>query len=112
MTKISEETFEEKFIPQINHIVREQEDEEIEDNDICGFSGCLYETYGEELDYVLEMANNPNEKNKVWTIISCEDDDGNENIVYQAGYKLVNRMGYLITENPFENEEQFVVTDF
>jgi len=57
-----------------------------------------FETYGEELDYVLSIANT--EPKRVWTLV--DGDDGNLYIV--DGYHLVNRVNYFITKNPFEGE--------
>ena len=57
-----------------------------------------FETYGEELDYVLSIANT--EPKRVWTLV-----DGDDNNLYIVdGYHLVNRVNYFITKNPFEGE--------
>jgi hypothetical protein len=62
-------------------------------------AGCdKFETYGEELDYVLSIANT--EPARVWTLV--DGDDGNLYIV--SGYHLVNRINYFITQNPCELE--------
>ena len=70
----------------------EFEDEFVEDK---------FETYGEELDYVLKIANT--EPKRVWTLV--DGDDGN--LYITSGYHLVNRVNYFITKNPceFEYEE-------
>jgi hypothetical protein len=83
------------FRPQINHIERAKQGDSVHDEDLCSFSGHMYETYGEELAYVREqpIAN-------IWTIV--EDDNGNWVVI--PGYKLVNRMGYLICENPWDEK--------
>lgn len=63
------------------------------------WQGCMLETYGEELQYVLDTA-----KTKplhIWTIVEGDDDT----IVISAGYHLVNRMGYLITEQPVQSPD-------
>ena len=53
--------------------------------------GCLFETYGEELDFV--RAQDPR---TIWTLMQGDDD-----VDYLvSGYHLVNRIGYLISENP------------
>jgi hypothetical protein len=59
----------------------------------------MYETYGEEVEYVQSM-----HPNFVWTFVSG---DGCDLIV--AGYAYVNRLGYYITEIPWENEEGYVL---
>lgn len=80
---ISEEQFDEQFNLVQNHIV-----------DDAAFGGCMFETYDEELIYIREMRANPETKGKVWTIITGEDDS----LFYSSGYHIVNRLGYLITE--------------
>lgn len=87
--KILYKIFEKEFKPQINHIVNDPE---------SAFDGCLYETYGEEIDYILSLVNDPSERNRVWTIV--EDSSGKWYIV--AGYHLINRIGYLVTEKARE----------
>jgi len=93
--KISEDDFEEIYKPQVNHLDKN-----------ASFSGCMYETYGEELGYILFMAKNPETAKRVWTIL---DSDGE--ISYAAGYHIVNRLGYFITEKPCENETDYVELD-
>jgi len=60
--------------------------------------GFMFETYGEELDFVLDAANEDN--SRVWTYM--DGDDGSTIIV--DGYHLVNRIGYFITEQPFNGD--------
>jgi hypothetical protein len=75
----------------------------------ASFDGKMYETYGEELKFVLEMA----KQNRVITIIEgdgfCENNlTENEeeicNIYYVTGYHIVNRLGFLILDTPYEHE--------
>jgi len=95
--EITEDNFDEIFNPQTNHIERAKNDSSIADEDICSFNGCMYETYGEELDYVRKVAqDNPK---KVWTIIEA---DGV--MYYSTGFHFVNRIGYLICEVEFDKE--------
>lgn len=71
-------------------------------NNICrsaGFDGTMFETYGEEVQKIL----NTNSLH-VWTYISGE----NENDWIVPGYYLVNRLGYFITEVPW-NDDSIVV---
>ena len=65
-------------------------------NFITGEDDDKFETYGEELDYVLSVANT--EPRRVWTLV--DGDDGNLYIV--DGYHLVNRINYFITKEPLE----------
>jgi len=59
-----------------------------------GFSdtgGCLFETYGPELDFVRQQ-----DPANIWTLIDGDDGD----MVLVSGYHLVNRVGYLISTIP------------
>jgi len=73
------------YLPKLNHLA-----EDIN-------SHHMFETYGEELGYVLAIADL--EPNRVWTLV-----DGEDGIYVTNGYHLVNRIGYLITAIPFEGE--------
>lgn len=63
--------------------------------------GTLFETFGAELDFVRAQ---PPER--VWTCL-----DGDRGLVVSAGYALVNRLGYVVTEVPHGNEVIEVVDD-
>jgi hypothetical protein len=78
-----------KYQPIKNPFTQKQDGEFVEDK---------FETYGEELDYVLSIANT--EPARVWTLV--EGDDGN--LYISSGYHLVNRLNYFITHNPCEQE--------
>lgn len=58
------------------------------------YDGCLFETCGDELDWVKAQP-----ENTVWTLL---DVDGA--MVIGNGFHYVNRMGYFVTEVPFEGE--------
>ena len=65
------------------------------------FSGGIedkFETYWEQLDFVLKKAQTEPKRN--WTLV--EGDDGN--LYIASGYHLVNRLNYFITHNPCELE--------
>lgn len=70
----------EKFKPEENHIVTSNE--------------LMFETYGEELEYVRSM-----DPRYVWTWVQGDLSD-----LIVAGYHLVNRLGYYVTEVPWDNE--------
>jgi len=96
LKKHDSDFWQDKYRPQINHI-----DDNASWSDDEG--GRMYETYGEELEYVRKQAQeNPK---KVWTLLEA---DGKQYVC--AGYHFVNRLGYFITEVEFdnENEEYFV----
>lgn len=66
----------------------------------------MYETYGEELDYINSFFKDRNlflHQRQIWTIVEAGDE-----LVIQAGYWLVNRMGYIVTEVPWETEDILV----
>ena len=86
------DAWEAKYQPIKNHFSQPQgefADEFVEDK---------FETYGEELDYVLSIANT--EPARVWTLV--DGDDGN--LYITSGYHLVNRLNYFITKKPCEWE--------
>ena len=55
---------------------------------IINEKGILFETYGDELDFVRGIPDN-----HVWTWV-----DGDEGTVIVAGMAFVNRIGYFVTE--------------
>lgn len=91
--------FYEKYTPLLNPFY--------EDEDACSWNGCMLETYGQEIDYVLKFANNPALKNNLWTIV--EGDNGE--MIISADCHLVNRVGYLITNEPWDNADECYVDD-
>jgi hypothetical protein len=69
-------------------------------DDMCSFGGCMYETFGEDLECVKQTDNK-----YIWTIVDGDDED----LIIMAGFHFVNRFGYLITNEPWEDEyEQYV----
>jgi len=60
-------------------------------------NGIMFETFGDELQYVLDIANT--EPNRVWTYV-----DGDDGTYVTNGYHLVNRIGYFITAVPYDDE--------
>ena len=73
-----------KYNPIKNHI----------DNN-ASLDGLMFETYGQELDYVKSQPNN-----LIWTY--CDNGDAGYLV---SGYHLVNRIGYLIASEPFFGED-------
>lgn len=61
-------------------------------NKYAGFGGILFETIGEELEFIKKQ--NPK---KIWTYI----DGDNNDIILVSGYQYINRIGYAITQEPF-----------
>lgn len=87
----------EKYKPINNHL-----DDNASWQDANG-NGSMFETYEKELIHVQEV--NAIYPNKVWTYCDSEFTSGT---VVVAGYRLVNRIGYFITEEPWQTGEEFV----
>jgi hypothetical protein len=62
--------------------------------------GCLFETYGEELEFVRRQ-----DPLTVWTLV----DGDNGAIVLISGMHLVNRIGYLLSTIPAPKDIQIEV---
>lgn len=70
------------------------------------FQDGRFETFGKDLETVLNQCKK-NEKT-VWT---CVDDD--EGMAFIAGYHLVNRIYYLITNEPWEDSnEEYIIESY
>jgi hypothetical protein len=59
----------------------------------------MFETYDEELKYVQSV-----DPKYIWTYVTGDECD-----LLVAGYSYVNRLGYYITENPWEDEDDYVL---
>lgn len=86
---ISFDEFEKKYNPKQNHL-----------NEHAPENGWMYETYGEEYDFIKQQ---PVEN--IWTVL---EEDGVTFI--SPGRRWVNRLGYIITELP-HNDENIDVID-
>jgi len=86
--EITEDEFFEKFTRVLNHI-----------DTNASFDGCMFETYSQELEYVKKIAQES--PKRVWTIIEGERDS----LYYSLGFHLVNRLGFIITEEEAPNLE-------
>lgn len=84
MIEIAESVWSEKYQLITNHLTND---------------GYSYETYGEELEYILLQDNN-----HIWTEV---DTDGGVCII--NGYALVNRIQYYITELPWVDGEDIII---
>jgi hypothetical protein len=79
--EISEDAFDARFPLRRNHL-----------NPNAGWvlgegRGCLFETYGKELAFVRKQ-----DPRAVWTLVNCDESDW-----LISGFRLVNRVGYLIS---------------
>ena len=61
-----------------------------------------FETFGDDLKTVLAQ----NEK-YVWTCV-----DGDEGMYYVSGYHVVNRIYYLITNEPWQDFEEYLIESY
>ena len=89
---ISEEIFYEKYKPIKNHY-----------NTDAAFDGHMFETYGEEIAFVVEQSRT---SKKVWTIIESD-----EKMYIVAGFHYINRVGYMITEEAWSSGDEEVELD-
>ncbi len=64
------------------------------DNHLVPSNGKMFETYGEELEYLKTV-----DPKYIWTYV-----DGDMSSLLLAGYHYVNRLGYYVTEVPWDNE--------
>ena len=116
MKQIDETEFDEKYKLVFNHFERAKQPETVADEDLCSFNGNMFETFGEELDFVREMA----KQNRVITILEgddetcsgeCEACECGSTLYYVSGYHLVNRIGYFVTEEPITEEFECKLDD-
>jgi len=87
--------WEKTYSPITNHL-----DENASFNN--GNGGIMFETYGDEVEFV--KSQNPN---NIWTWV--DGDSGRSYIL--SGYRFVNRIGYFITEKPWETDVDVLVQD-
>lgn len=67
-------------------------------DDNASWDGVMFETYGQELEFVKSAV-----ENYVWTYM-----DGDEGTWLTAGYHVVNRIGYFVTKEPWEDRDTLV----
>ncbi len=98
LKKLTDEQFYNKFTPVKNHI----------DNN-ASFNGCMFETYGEEVEYAFNKAK---KGNHVWTIIEGDGEEKNSDgeispsMYIVSGFHIVNRIGFLITKEEYKVETE------
>lgn len=61
------------------------------------FGDVMFETFGEELEFVLSFANDLKRSQRVWTIVEVDGE-----MYLTAGFHIINRVGYIITEKEWE----------
>ena len=93
---LSVEEWDHHFKPMVNHLDKNASFDD-------GSGGIMFETYGEEYDYVAAIGHK--EPNRIWTYI--DDEEGNTCII--NGWAFVNRIGYFITEKPYDDMLTIIV---
>lgn len=83
-----EDIFIERFRPIVNHIDPNASFD-------FGYGGCMFETYGEEFEYV-RLQNS----DCIWTLI---EEDGV--LFVGSGLRFVNRLGYFVSQTPIGPDE-------
>lgn len=66
------------------------------------FDDTMFETYGNEYEFIKNLIDE-GQGQKIWTYV-CEGDSE----VIVAGWHFVNRMGYFVTEELWETDDEFV----
>jgi hypothetical protein len=110
--QISWDEFDEQYKPIQNHL-----------DDNASFGGIMFDFGRDDNDalipeyqYVWDL--NQTEPNRVWTVVcDTENRDDDDNLVsitdVIAGWHIVNRLGYIVTENAWTDEYLEVInTDF
>jgi hypothetical protein len=87
---LSIEEWEHHFKPLVNHLDKNASFDD-------GSGGIMFETYTEEYDYVASIGQK--EPNRIWTLVDAED--GSTLIINR--WAFVNRIGYFITEKPYDD---------
>jgi len=75
----------------------------------ASFGGKMFETYGNELAFVQQMA----KLNRVITIVETDGSEEGDIVIpmmyYVSGYHVVNRIGYFVTDAPIDFEFECVL---
>lgn len=64
-----------------------------------GAGCCMFETFGADLGYIRYLIDFKKMGRHIWTVI-----DGDEGQCIESGVHLVNRMGYIVTEKPWQDD--------
>ena len=93
LLQIDEDTFIETYRPLPNHL-------DLSASFDFGDGGCLFSSAGKEFRHVLAQ-----DPRRVWTLL--EGDNGG--LFIGSGLHLVNRLGYIITAEPMQEDADAVV---
>jgi len=67
-------------------------------NELCQgapYDGLMFETYGAEQEHVRRQ-----DSACIWTLVQAEDE-----LIILSGWHFVNRLGYFVTERPWDGHE-------
>jgi hypothetical protein len=84
------EEWQHHFNPLVNHLDKNASFDD-------GSGGIMFETFGAEYDYVAAIGQK--EPNRIWTYI--DNEEGDTVIINHWGF--ANRIGYMITEKPYDD---------
>jgi hypothetical protein len=90
------EEWEHHFNPLVNHLDKNASFDD-------GSGGTMFETYGAEYDYVAAIGQK--EPNRIWTYI---DNEEGETVIINH-WAFANRIGYFITEKPYDELLNIIV---
>lgn len=90
--KLDDDEFVERFRPVPNHL-------DLHSGFDLGQGGCLFAPTGQSMQFV--RAQNPR---TVWTLV---EEDGC--LFIESGLHIVNRLGYLVTAQPIEDDIAYTV---
>ena len=88
------EEWQETYRPFVNHL---DDNASWQTEDGRGF---MFETYGAELDFVSSC-----DPNHIWTYA-----DGDDGTYLSNGFGFVNRIGYFVTQKPYDPDTIIVIT--
>ena len=94
LIELTQEEWFDKFKPIPNHI---DDNASFQTEDGIGY---MFETYGEELDFVKS-----HQSNRIWTY--CDNDVSGTSIF--QGMRIVNRIGYFVTTVPFDGSKDYQI---
>ena len=87
---LTSDQWEEQFKPILNTVSSDR-----------SWDGQMFETFGDDLAYIQKA-----DPARVWTWVE-NDDDGETSIV--EGLHLVNRLGYFVTQIPYDKSKKYQV---
>ena len=73
----------------------------------AAFDGTMFETFGDDLAFVRDQPGDI-----IWSLVQGDSDEDGGDLYVVSGYRLVNRLGYFVTDRPLaENEAVEIALD-